>query len=170
MVKVIWFTGLSGSGKSTIASALERITENTIVLDGDVLREGLCSDLGFSMDDRDENLRRAAHVAQLFYAQGISPVVAFISPLQRHRDFARSLIPEGDFVEVYVGTPLEVCEARDVKGLYKRARAGEIPDFTGISSPYEIPKNPGLRLDTLEMTAQELAMLVADYCGLHKKS
>jgi len=149
---VIWITGLSGAGKSTIAHAVEErlygLGCRTFVLDGDNVRHGLCSDLGFSDADRSENLRRIGEVAKLFLDAGIISLTAFISPFRQDRERVRSIIPHGDFLEVYARCPLEVCEERDVKGLYKRARAGEIREFTGIDSPYEEPVNPELILET----------------------
>lgn len=149
---VVWLTGLSGAGKSTIAEALEQELHKhsrvAYVLDGDKVRTGLCSDLGFSPEDRKENIRRIAGVAQLFADAGIICIVAFISPYRADRDRARALLPEGHFIEVYLSTPLEVCERRDVKGLYAKARAGLVSDFTGISAPYEPPLEPELELRT----------------------
>ena len=149
--KVFWFTGLSGSGKSTIANAFAQSLHDqgirTYVLDGDNIRHGLNKDLGFTDADRVENIRRIAEVAKLMVDAGIVVLTAFISPFRAERDMARSLFEDGEFVEVFVDTPLEVCEARDAKGLYKKARAGEIPNFTGIGSPYESPNDPELRLD-----------------------
>ncbi len=150
---VLWFTGLSGSGKSTVASAVEQRLNAagrlTYLLDGDNVRHGLNGDLGFSDADRVENIRRVAHVSKLFWDANVITLVSFISPFRAERAQARALIGT-DFVEVFVDTPLEICEARDVKGLYKKARAGEIPTFTGISSPYEAPENPEIRLKTGE--------------------
>jgi adenylyl-sulfate kinase len=150
---VLWFTGLSGSGKSTVASAVEQKLNAagrlTYLLDGDNVRHGLNGDLGFSDADRVENIRRVAHVAKLFWDANVLTMVSFISPFRAERDFARSLIGP-DFVEVFVDAPLELCEQRDVKGLYKKARAGEIPAFTGISSPYEPPEKAELVLHTGE--------------------
>jgi adenylylsulfate kinase len=149
---VIWFTGLSGSGKSTLAHVVEeelhRTGCRTFVLDGDNVRHGLCSNLGFSNDDRRENIRRIAEAAKLMTEAGVIALTAFISPFRADRDRARSLYPHGDFMEIYCDAPLEVCESRDVKGLYARARAGEVKDFTGISSPYEPPLTPELVVDT----------------------
>lgn len=149
---VLWFTGLSASGKSTLAHALEdrlhKMGCHTFVLDGDNVRHGLCSDLGFSLEDREENLRRIGEVAKLMLETGVMVLTAFISPMRKDRERVRSLFPHGDFLEIYCDASLEVCESRDPKGLYKRARAGEIPEFTGISSPYESPVNPELRTDT----------------------
>ena len=159
MSKVIWLTGLSGAGKTTIACELEKQID-CVILDGDNLRTGLCSDLGFSITDRDENIRRVSEVAKLFYSSKKNVVVSFISPLRSQRDFARSLIPKEDFIEVYVATSLEVCEKRDVKGLYAKARAGEISDFTGISSPYEPPENPEILIQTEILTPEACASLI----------
>lgn len=149
---ILWFTGLSGSGKSTLANAVEARLHDlgcrTFVVDGDNVRHGLCADLGFSAADREENIRRVGEVAKLFVEAGVIVLTAFISPFRSDRDRVRHLVPEGDFLEIYCSTPLEVCEARDVKGLYKRARAGEIPEFTGISSPYEAPEHPELTINT----------------------
>ena len=148
----VWFTGLSGSGKSTLAFAVEEALVHggsaAYVLDGDNIRFGLNRDLGFSPQDRTENIRRIGEVCRLFQDSGMIVLTAFISPYQTDRDQARSLHPEGRFIEVFVDTPLEICEQRDVKGLYQRARAGEIADFSGISAPYEAPTNPELRIDT----------------------
>lgn len=148
---VIWMTGLSGAGKSTLASALhERLAaagQPSIVLDGDVLRNGLNADLGFTPEDRTENLRRVAHVAALFMQQGFIAIAAVISPEHEHRRAAREIVGEG-FVEVFVNAPLRVCEARDVKGLYARARRGEIAHFTGISGPFEAPLAPDVAIET----------------------
>ncbi len=155
----LWFTGLSGSGKSTIAYAVEQALAtrgvNAFVLDGDNVRFGLNADLGFSPEDRAENIRRVGHVSRLLVDAGVVVLSSFISPYRADRDAVRALHPEGAFVEVYVDTPLEVCEARDVKGLYARARAGEIPDLSGVGAPYEEPTDPDLRLDTsrLELAA-----------------
>lgn len=149
MAKVFWFTGLSGSGKTTLGKGLlKQLPKNTLFLDGDIIRTGLCSDLGFSMKDRDENLRRIAEVARIGYCSNLFVVCCFISPLIAQRKFARSLIDVGDFVEIYLNTNLEVCERRDVKGMYKKAREGIIKDFTGVGSPYEPPILPEVSLDT----------------------
>jgi adenylylsulfate kinase len=149
---VLWFTGLSGAGKSTLAHAVEEELHQrgclTFVLDGDNVRHGLCADLGFSEADRTENIRRIAEMAKLFVEGGVITLTAFISPFRRDRERARALLNPGDFIEVYCHCPLEVCEERDVKGLYQRARKGEIPEFTGISSPYEEPENPELAVQT----------------------
>jgi adenylylsulfate kinase len=149
---VLWFTGLSGAGKSTLAHALEdrlhNMGCNTYVLDGDNVRHGLCGDLTFSDEDRKENIRRIANVGKLFLEAGVIVLTAFISPFREDRQLARNLMQHGDFYEVYCNSSLETCEQRDVKGLYKKARAGEIPDFTGISSPYEAPKKAELEIKT----------------------
>ena len=149
---ILWFTGLSGAGKSTIAHAVEeRLHQSgcrTFVFDGDNVRHGLCGDLGFSQKDRSENIRRIGEMVKLFLEAGIIVLTAFISPVGKDRERVRSLAPAGDFIEIYCRCPLDVCESRDVKGLYHRARSGEIKEFTGISSPYEAPEKPGLVLDT----------------------
>jgi len=148
----LWFTGLSGSGKSTIAREVEKILfergAHVYVLDGDNIRHGLNKDLGFSPEDRTENIRRIGEVAKLFVDAGFIVITAFISPYRKDRDAVRAIMEEGDFVEVYIKCNLEVCEQRDPKGLYKKARAGEIPEFTGISAPYEEPLQPELVIDT----------------------
>jgi bifunctional enzyme CysN/CysC len=158
---VVWFTGLSGAGKSTIANLLERRLHHggfhTYLLDGDNLRHGLNGDLGFSPADRVENVRRAAEAARLMAEAGLIVLVSLISPYRTDRSLARGLLPPGDFIEVHVDTPLEIAEQRDVKGLYRRARAGEIKDFTGVSSPYEPPETPEIRVDTAAMSAQTAA-------------
>lgn len=163
---VLWFTGLSGAGKSTIAHAVEEQLHqkgyHTFVLDGDNVRHGLCGDLGFSDADRMENIRRVGEVAKLFIEAGVIVLTAFISPFRADRDKARQLI-QGDFVEIYCDCSLEVCEERDVKGLYRKARAGEIKHFTGISSPYEIPENPELSINTGGKTIEECAAEVLAY-------
>jgi adenylyl-sulfate kinase len=149
---VVWLTGLSGAGKTTIARALEaelRLQGRAVcVLDGDCLRRGLCADLGFSPADRQENIRRVGEVARLFADAGLICIVALISPYRRDRDRARAAAPAGRFVEVYINAPLAVCEQRDPKGLYARARAGELKDFTGVDAPYEAPSNPEVELRT----------------------
>jgi len=148
---VLWFTGLSGSGKSTVAGALEQALHqlgvSTYLLDGDNVRHGLCRDLGFSDADRRENIRRVGEVARLMVDAGLVVLTAFISPHRSERLMVRELLPEGRFIEIYVDTPLRVCEARDPKGLYKKARAGELPNFTGIDSVYEAPEQPDVHLD-----------------------
>lgn len=161
---ILWFTGLSGAGKSTLAHAVEdalfKMGCRTFVVDGDNVRHGLCADLGFSSEDRVENIRRIGEIAKLFTEAGIIALSAFISPFQADRDRVRELVPEGDFIEIYCQASLEVCEERDVKGLYKKARSGEIANFTGISSPYEPPEKPELIVrtgeDSLEVCAQKV--------------
>ncbi len=149
---VVWFTGLSGAGKSTLAHAVEEELHRrgcrTFVFDGDNVRHGLCSDLSFSLADRQENIRRIGEMAKLFVEAGVIALTAFISPMRADRERVRGLMPHGDFIEIYVRCPLEVCESRDVKGMYKKARAGLIKEFTGISSPYEEPEQPDLVVDT----------------------
>lgn len=149
---IIWFTGLSGSGKSTLAHAIEETLYQhgcrTFVLDGDNVRHGLCGDLGFSDKDREENIRRVGEMAKLFMEAGVIVLTAFISPYRADRQRVRGLVAHGDFMEIYCDTSIEICEARDVKGLYKKARAGKIGEFTGISSPYEIPEKPELDVNT----------------------
>lgn len=156
---VLWFTGLSGSGKSTLAHAVEErlfsFGLNTFVLDGDNVRHGLNKDLGFSDKDRKENIRRISETSKLMLEAGIITLTAFISPFKEERAMARSLMPHGDFIEIHCQCPIETCETRDVKGLYKKARNGEIKDFTGISSPYEAPTNPELRVDTHTLSLEE---------------
>ncbi|GFO72377.1 adenylylsulfate kinase [Bathymodiolus japonicus methanotrophic gill symbiont] len=167
---VLWFTGLSGSGKSTLAHAVEEklylLGLNTFVLDGDNVRHGLNKDLGFSDRDRKENIRRISEAAKLMLEAGVITLTAFISPFKEEREMARSLMPHGDFIEIHCYCPLEVCETRDLKGLYKRARNGEIKDFTGISSPYEAPVKPELKVDTnslsLEESAEQVIALLRD--------
>ncbi|HKK16775.1 MAG TPA: adenylyl-sulfate kinase, partial [Gammaproteobacteria bacterium] len=143
---ILWFTGLSGAGKSTLAHAIEdylhKMGIHTFVLDGDNIRHGLCKDLGFSDHDRTENIRRIGEVSKLMLDAGTMVMTAFISPFKNDRQLVRELVNKGDFVEIYCEAPLSVCEERDPKGLYKKARAGEIPEFTGISSPYEAPDHP----------------------------
>ncbi|QEM82180.1 sulfate adenylyltransferase subunit CysN [Halomonas binhaiensis] len=166
--KCVWFTGLSGSGKSTLANALEvelnRRGYHTMLLDGDNIRHGLCKDLGMSEADRAENIRRVGEVARLFAEAGVIVITAFISPFRSDRDAARELFAEGGFVEAYVATPLDVCEQRDPKGLYQKAREGKIGDFTGINSPYEVPKAPEVVLKTTEYTQQELVNQLVKIC------
>ena len=156
---ILWFTGLSGAGKSTLANAVEQQLHHmgvrTFILDGDNIRHGLCSDLGFNTDDRKENIRRVAETSKLFMEAGIVVLSAFISPFQSDRKSARELVNNNDFFEIYCQCSLEICEARDVKGLYKKARAGEIPDFTGISSPYEEPDNAELTVATGEISLSD---------------
>ena len=149
---VIWFTGLSGSGKSTLANAVNEVLHldglSTYVLDGDNVRHGLCKDLGFSDEDREENIRRIGEVANLFMNAGIITITAFVSPFISDRNKVRKIIGSKDFIEVYCSADIDVCESRDTKGLYKKARLGEIKEFTGISSPYEAPANPEIVVDT----------------------
>ncbi len=163
----VWMTGLPSSGKSTIADAAARILHSeglySVILDGDNIRHGLNSDLGFSPEDRTENIRRIAEVAKLLTSSGIINIVAFISPYAADRAAARSIQAEGDFVEVFVDTPLAEAEARDPKGLYRKARAGEIKQFTGISAPYEPPENPELRIDTVADDAFACAGRIIDF-------
>jgi adenylylsulfate kinase len=163
---ILWFTGLSGAGKSTLAHALEerlhQLQCKTFVLDGDNVRHGLCGDLGFSDEDRQENIRRVGETAKLFVEAGVITLTAFISPFQADRQRVRDLAPE-DFIEIYCRCSLELCEARDVKGLYKRARKGEIKEFTGISSPYEEPEDPELTIDTGTLPLGECVELVIDF-------
>lgn len=165
---LLWFTGLSGSGKSTLAHSVEerlyQLGCRTFVFDGDNVRHGLCSDLGFSREERIENIRRIGEMSKLFLDAGLISLTAFISPFRKDREFVRNLVRPEKFIEIYCECPIEVCETRDVKGLYKRARAGEIKEFTGISSPYEAPENPDLVLDTahspLSMCAEEVITLL----------
>jgi adenylylsulfate kinase len=163
---VLWFTGLSGAGKSTLAHALEerlyQMRFHTFVLDGDNVRHNLCKDLGFSAEARVENIRRVAEVAKLFVEAGVIVLTAFISPFAEDRTKARQLLGE-DFIEIYCDCSLEICEQRDVKGLYRRARAGEVKEFTGISSPYEIPEQPDLRVDTGSQDLESCVTQVLDY-------
>jgi adenylylsulfate kinase len=160
----MWFTGLSGSGKSTIAVALEKALWDrgvrSYILDGDNVRHGLNKNLGFSPEDRTENIRRIGEVAKLFTDAGTVAITAFISPYRADRDQVRGLMKSGDFIEVYVDCPVEVCEQRDVKGLYKKARAGEIKEFTGISAPYEAPSSPELTIKTSQQSVEESAMQI----------
>ncbi|MCZ8019931.1 sulfate adenylyltransferase subunit CysN [Novosphingobium sp.] len=159
--RVLWFTGLSGSGKSTIANAVEKrlnlMNRHTFLLDGDNVRHGLNKDLGFTEADRIENIRRVGEVARLMADAGLIVLTAFISPFRAERDMVRAMLPEGEFIEIFVDTPLEVAEARDVKGLYKKARSGALKNFTGVDSPYEAPEHPEIRVNTVEMTVDEAA-------------
>ena len=165
--KIVWFTGLSGSGKSSIANILEKklqaLGKHTITLDGDNMRHGLNRDLGFTTADRVENIRRVGEVAKLMVNSGLICITSFISPFESERKMARSLVSENEFIEVYIDTPLSVCEERDVKGLYAKARSGEIPNFTGISSPYESPENPEIIIDTTKLSAEEAANQIIDF-------
>ncbi len=162
----MWFTGLSGSGKSTVAVALEKALWDrgicSYILDGDNVRHGLNKDLGFSPEDRTENIRRIGEVSKLFTDAGVVNLTAFISPYRADRDAVREMNEKGDFIEIYIDCPLEVCESRDVKGLYAKAREGKIPEFTGISAPYEEPHNPEVTLKTGDNTLEEsVAELIA---------
>lgn len=163
---VLWFTGLSGSGKSTVANEVAYILHQrgklTYILDGDNIRHGLNKDLGFSPEDRSENIRRISEVANLFADAGIITLTAFISPYREDRNFCRSLLGEGRFLEIYTRASLDTCESRDPKGLYRKARSGEIKNFTGIDAPYEEPENPELVLDTDCQTVEESARAVID--------
>lgn len=163
---MIWFTGLSGSGKSTIAMGVEReLHKRGIlcrILDGDNIRAGINSNLGFSAADRKENIRRIAEIGKLFVRTGIVTLACFVSPTNDIRRLAREIIGEDDFKEVFVSTPLEECERRDVKGLYARARRGEVKDFTGISAPFEVPENPALEIDTSRLSLEESVKRVVE--------
>jgi len=163
----IWLTGLSGSGKSTIAVELEHaLIENkhqAYILDGDNIRHGLNKNLGFSPEDRTENIRRIGEVAKLFTEANIITIAAFVSPYREDRDNVRKLLGHGEFVEIYVNCSLEVCETRDTKGLYKKARAGEVKDFTGISAPYEEPLNPELKIDSSKLSVEESTREILNY-------
>lgn len=165
---MIWMTGLSGSGKSTVAIGVERELQKRgilcRILDGDNIRAGINSNLGFSAEDRRENIRRIAEIGKLFVDTGIVTIACFVSPTLELRQMAREIIGEKDFREVYIATPLEECERRDVKGLYARARKGEVKDFTGISAPFEAPTNPDLSLDTSQMTLQQEVEAVVELC------
>jgi adenylylsulfate kinase len=163
---VIWFTGLSGAGKSTLAQALERQLYNegilTQALDGDKIRDGLNNNLGFSPEDRIENIRRVAEVARLFSDCGLIAIAAFISPTEEIRNMAQTIIGKPNFFEVYVSTPIEVCEQRDRKGLYQKARLGIIKDFTGISAPYEVPYQPNLEINTAIYSVEQATQIIFD--------
>lgn len=164
---VIWLTGLSGAGKSTIANGVEMALHaqgiGTYLLDGDNIRQGLNKDLSFSAEDRSENIRRIAEVARLLMDAGVVVLAAFIAPYQKDRDLIRTIVGADDYAEIFVSTTLEVCESRDVKGLYERARRGEISDFTGVSSPYETPRHPDLSIDTGKLTPEEAVAQVLNY-------
>ena len=164
---MLWFTGLSGSGKSSIADALEQKLHkrgiHTYILDGDNVRHGLNQDLGFSESDRIENIRRVGEVAKLMVDAGLVVLTSFISPFRAERDMARGLMNEGDFVEVFVDTPLEEAERRDVKGLYAKARRGELPNFTGVDSPYEVPGAPEVHLNAGEDDIDACVQKILDY-------
>ena len=165
--KVFWMTGLSGSGKSTLATALEiklfDLGYHVVVLDGDNIRTGINYNLTFSPEDRTENIRRVAEVAKLFVANGQVCIVSFISPTTEIRSLAKQIIGENDFVEVFIDTPIELCESRDVKGLYKKARAGEISDFTGVNAPYEIPVHPDIHIETKDITIEQSFMQLCEH-------
>lgn len=170
---ILWFTGLSGAGKSTLAHAVEESLHQqgcrTFVLDGDNVRHGLCGDLGFSPEDRTENIRRIGEMSKLFMEAGIIVLTAFISPFRADRERVRDMVGDDDFIEIYCNSPIEVCEQRDVKGLYKKARMGKISNFTGISSPYEVPENPALTLNTgsLELeTCKNLVLSLLESRGI----
>jgi adenylylsulfate kinase len=166
---VLWFTGLSGSGKSTLAHAVEeklyQLNCRTFVLDGDNVRQGLCSDLGFTVNERSENIRRISEAAKLLVEAGVIAMTAFISPFQSDRQRARNIFPHGDFIEIFCDANIDICEQRDVKGLYKRARRGEVKEFTGISSPYEAPVNPELIIRTGDLPLESCVMQVIKYLG-----
>ena len=169
---ILWFTGLSGSGKSTLAHAVEdhlhKTGIRTFVLDGDNVRQGLCKDLGFSDQDRTENIRRIGEVSKLMLDAGIMVMTAFISPFMKDRQIVRDLVAPEDFIEIYCKAPLEVCEQRDPKGLYKKARAGQIPEFTGISSPYEAPEMPEIILNTGDHPIDECVDVIINYLQKQK--
>lgn len=164
---VVWFTGLSGSGKSTIAHEIEKqLFEKGLspyVFDGDNIRHGICGDLGFSRGERKENIRRIAHVARLFLDAGHLILAAFITPFEEDRKMAQDIIGSEDFIECYCKCPIEVCEERDVKGLYKKARTGQLEGYTGVTSPYEVPEHPDIILDTARQSISESAEIVIDY-------
>lgn len=164
---ILWFTGLPSSGKSTLANEVEKkliaTGARTYILDGDNVRMGLCKDLGFSEQDRAENIRRIGEVSKLFVQAGTIVLSAFVSPYRRDRDAVRALVPEGEFVEIFVDAPLEVCEQRDVKGLYKKAREGVIKGFTGIDDPYEAPERPEMTIKTDQKSLEEGASEIIAY-------
>jgi len=164
---LLWFTGLSGSGKSTIAGAVESKLadrlQHTYLMDGDNVRHGLCGDLGFSEHDRNENIRRVGEVANLMVDAGLIVLTAFISPFRENRECVRSMLKEGEFIEVHIDTPIEECEKRDPKGLYKKARAGEIKDFTGIDSPYEAPEDAEITIKNVNISVHDAADIVINY-------
>jgi bifunctional enzyme CysN/CysC len=163
---VLWFTGLSGAGKSTIANLVEKklhaLGRHTYLLDGDNVRHGLNTDLGFTDADRIENIRRVGEVAKLMADAGLIVITAFISPFRAEREMVRAMMAEGEFIEIFVDTPLSEAEKRDPKGLYAKARAGDLKNFTGIDSPYEPPEAPDIRIDTMQMTAEQAASLVVE--------
>jgi adenylylsulfate kinase len=168
---IIWLTGLSGAGKSTIAGELERVlfSKNcqVMVLDGDIVRHGLNADLGFSLEDRRENIRRVGEAAKLLMEAGIVTIAAFISPYAGDRDKVRKIVPDGDFIEIFVECPLDECERRDPKGLYKKARAGLIKNFTGLDDPFESPANPEIIVNTQELTIEESVETIVGYLSDH---
>ena len=165
--KVLWLTGLSGSGKTTIAKALEKILHKggflTSLLDGDNIRTGINNNLGFSEEDRIENIRRIAEVSKLFLNCGVISINCFVSPTEQIRNQAKAIIGQENFIEIFIDTPLEVCEARDTKGLYAKARKGEVKNFTGISAPFEVPKNPSISVKTENKTVEESTNEVVSY-------
>lgn len=167
---MLWFTGLSGSGKSTVAIALERELHKRgllcRILDGDNIRSGINANLGFSAEDRRENIRRVAEVAKLFVDTGIITIAAFVSPTGELRQLAQQIIGKDDFKEIYISTPIEECERRDVKGLYARARRGEVKNFTGISAPFEAPQHPALSLDTSKLPVEESVKLLLKFLNV----
>lgn len=171
---VLWFTGLSGSGKSSIADEVEqRLSEksmSTYVLDGDNIRNGINKDLSFSSEDRSENIRRVSEIAALFADAGVIAICSFISPFQKDRELARQIIGQDHFIEVFINTPLDVCETRDPKGLYKKVRKGLIPNFTGISSPYEAPDNAHIEIKTEELSIEESALRIIEYIHSNLKN
>ena len=168
---LLWFTGLSGSGKSTIANLLEvqlaKLGHHTYLLDGDHVRTGLCADLGFSERDRVENIRRVAAVSQLMVDAGLIVLTAFISPFRADRELARGLFPNGEFIEIHVATPLHECERRDPKGLYKKARSGQLQNFTGIDSPYEAPLSATICIDTMHSSPEQCASTILAHLVRH---
>ena len=169
--RVLWFTGLSGSGKSTIAKGLEEKLHIkgffSVVLDGDNVRTGINNNLGFSNEDRKENIRRIAEVAKLFVSNGVITICSFVSPTEEIRTLARSIIGTNDFLEIFVNTPVEECERRDVKGLYSKARKGEIKDFTGVNAPFEIPAKPDLEIQTKNKSVEESVKEVFEFIIPH---
>ncbi len=164
---LMWFTGLSGSGKSTIANLVERelhdLGISTYVLDGDNIRRGINSNLSFSAEDRSENIRRIAHISNLMIDAGLVVLAAFVSPYKKDRENIRSIVKDINFVEIFINTSIEECERRDVKGLYKKARAGEIKNMTGISAPYEAPENPDVEIETEKMSTEEAVQSILNY-------
>jgi adenylylsulfate kinase len=168
---LLWFTGISGSGKTTLANAVEthlhKLRHHTFLLDGDNIRHGLCKDLGFSDVDRSENIRRVAEVARLFLDAGIITIAAFISPKAQDRAKVRAMFRQEEFIEIYCQCPLEVCEQRDVKGLYKKARSGKLSHFTGVSSPYEAPQQPELIIDTNKLDISSSVNLILEFLYAH---